>query len=102
MSRAHGATASLGPRTSMVAVAIYSADLAFRLRLEQLLRAELRYTVSVTHDPAAVRRLIEQSRVDPVGAHAPPREHPTGWRNRHPAATFVGIGGGGDEGGSPR
>jgi hypothetical protein len=39
----------------MVAVAIYSADSAFRLRLEQLLRAELGYTIaSVTNDPAAV------------------------------------------------
>ena len=83
----------------MVAVAIYSADPAFRLRLEQLLRAELRYTVaSVTHDPAAVRRLIEQSRVDTVVAHAPSREHLTDWRNRHPATTFVVIAGESDEG----
>src|SRR5215831_17978435 len=86
MSRAHGATASLGPRTFMVAVAIYSADPAFRLRLEQLLRAELRYTAaSVTHDPTVVSRLIEQSRVDTVLAHAPSREQLTEWRNRHPA-----------------
>jgi len=83
----------------MVAVAIYSADPALRLRLEQLLRMELGYTVaSVTHDPAAVRRLIEQSRVDTVVAHAPSREHLTDWRNRHPATTFVVIAGEGDEG----
>src|SRR5262249_3664066 len=99
MSRAHGAIVSLGPRTSMVAVAIYSADPAFRLRLEQLLRAELRYTVaSVTHDPAAVSRLIEQSRIDTVLAHAPSREQLTDWRNRHPATTFVVIVGESDEG----
>src|SRR5262245_31066823 len=59
MSRPHGAPASLmGQGTSMVAVAIYSADPALRLRLEQLLRMELGYTVaSVTHDPAAVSRM---------------------------------------------
>src|SRR5215831_15239215 len=100
MSRPHGAPASLmGQGTSMVAVAIYSADPALRLRLEQLLRMELGYTVaSVTHDPAAVRRLIEQSRVDTVVAHAPSREHLTDWRNRYPATTFVVIAGEGDEG----
>jgi hypothetical protein len=77
MSRARGAAASLmGLMTSKVAVAIYSVDPAFRLRLEQLLRVELGYTVaSVTYDPAAVSRLLEQSRVDTVVAHAPPREH---------------------------
>lgn len=83
----------------MVAVAIYSADPAFRLRLEQLLRAELRYTAaSVTHDPAAVSRLIEQSRVDTVLAHAPSREQLTEWRNRHPATTIVVIAGESNEG----
>jgi DNA-binding NarL/FixJ family response regulator len=83
----------------MVSVAIYSADPAFRLRLEQLLRAKLRYTVaSVTHDPAAVSRLIEQSRVDTVLAHAPSREQLTDWRKRHPATTFVVIAGESDEG----
>jgi DNA-binding NarL/FixJ family response regulator len=82
----------------MVAVAIYSADPAIRLRLEQLLRAELGYTVaSVTHNPAAVRRLIEQNRVDTVVAHAPPREQLAEWRNRHPAMTFVVIAGESDE-----
>src|SRR6516165_10006102 len=86
MSRAHGAAASfMGPRTSMVAVAIYSTDPALRLRLEQLVRAELGYTVAgVTHDPATVSRLIEQSRVDTVVAHAPWREQLTEWRNLHP------------------
>jgi len=83
----------------MVAVAIYSADPAFRLRLEQLLRAELGYTVaSVTNDPAAVSRLIEQRRVDTVVAHVPSRELLTEWRNRHPATTFVLIAGESDEG----
>ena len=49
----------------MVGVAIYLADPALRPRLEQLLRAELGYRVAgVTHDPATVSRLIEQSRVD--------------------------------------
>jgi DNA-binding NarL/FixJ family response regulator len=82
----------------MVAVAIYSADPALRLRLEQLLRMELGYTVaSVTHDPAAVSRLIEQSRVDTVVAHAPPREQLSNWRDRHPATTFVVIAGENDE-----
>jgi DNA-binding NarL/FixJ family response regulator len=82
----------------MVAVAIYSADPALRPRLEQLLRAELRYAVaSVTHDPAAVSRLIEQSRVDTVVAHAPSREQLTDWCNRHPATTFVVIAGESDE-----
>src|SRR5262249_25168565 len=100
MSRAHGAAASLmGPRTSMVSVAIYSADPAFRLRLEQLLRAELRYTVaSVTNDPEAGSQLIEQRRVDTVVAHVPSRELLTEWRNRHPATTFVVIAGESDEG----
>jgi len=99
MSRPHGAAASLmGPVTSMVAVAIYSADPALRLRLEQLLRIELGYTVtSVTHDPAAVSRLIEQSRVDTVVAHAPPREQLSNWRDRHSATTFVVIAGENDE-----
>jgi DNA-binding NarL/FixJ family response regulator len=65
----------------------------------QLLRAELRYTAaSVTHDPAAVSRLIEQSRVDTVLAHAPSREQLTEWRNRHPATTIVVIAGESDEG----
>jgi len=78
----------------MVAVAIYSADSAFRLRLEQLLRAELGYTVaSVTHDPAAVSQLIEQRRVDTVVAHVPSCKLLTKWRNRHPATTFVVIAG---------
>jgi DNA-binding NarL/FixJ family response regulator len=82
----------------MVAVAIYSVDPALRLRLEQLLRAELGYTVaSVTHDPAAVSRLIEQSRVDTVVAHAPPREQLTDWRDRYPAMTFVVIANESDE-----
>jgi DNA-binding NarL/FixJ family response regulator len=82
----------------MVAVAIYSADRALRLRLEQLIRIELGYTVaSVTHDPAAVSRLIEQSRVDTVVAHAPPREQLSNWRDRHPATTFVVIAGENDE-----
>ena len=82
----------------MVAVAIYSADSAFRLRLEQLLRAELGYTVaSVTNDPAAVSQLIEQRRVDTVVAHVPSRKLLTEWRNRHPATTFVVIAGETDE-----
>src|SRR6516225_8612316 len=99
MSRPHGAAASLmGQGTSMVAVAIYSADPALRLRLEQLLRIALGYTVaSVTHDPAAVSRLIEQSRVDTVVAHVPSRELLTEWRDRHPATTFVVIAGENDE-----
>lgn len=83
----------------MVAVAIYSADPAFRLRLEQLLRAELGYTVaSVTNDPAAVSQLIEQRRVDTVVAHVPSRKLLTEWRNRHLATTFVVIAGESDEG----
>ena len=83
----------------MVAVAIYSADPAFRLRLEHLLRAELGYTVaSVTNDPAAVSQLIEQRRVDTVVAHVPSRKLLTEWRNRHPATTFVVIAGESDEG----
>jgi len=82
----------------MVAVAIYSADPALRRRLEQLLRLELGYTVaSVTHDPAAVSRLIEQGRVDALVAHAPPREQLSNWRDRHPATTFVVIAGENDE-----
>jgi two-component system, NarL family, nitrate/nitrite response regulator NarL len=82
----------------MVAVAIYSVDPAFRLRLERLLRAELGHTVaSVTHDPAAVSRSIEQSRVDTVVAYAPLREQLTDWRNRHPATTFIVIAGESDE-----
>src|SRR5262249_16157348 len=99
MSRPHGAPASLmGQGTAMVAVAIYSANPALRLRLEQLLRLELGYTVaSVTHDPATVSRLIEQSRVDTVVAHAPPREQLSNWRDRHPATTFVGLAGENDE-----
>src|SRR6516164_1864601 len=97
MSRAHGA-ASLGPRTSVVAVAIYSADPADRLRLEQQLRAEPGYRVAgVTHDPTTVSRLIEQSRADTVVAHAPSREQLTEWRSRHPATTFVVIVGENDE-----
>ena len=99
MSRAHGAAASLGPMTSMVAVAIYSADPAFRLRLEQLLRAELGYTVAgVTNDPAAGSQLIEQRRVDTVVAQMPSRKLLTEWRNRHAATTFVVIAGETDEG----
>ena len=83
----------------MVAVAIYSADPAFRLRLEQLLRAELGYTVaSVTNDPAAVSQLIEQRRVDTVVAHVPSCKLLTEWRNRHPATTFVVIADETDEG----
>ena len=83
----------------MVAVAIYSADPAFRLRLEQLLRAELGYTVaSVTNDAAAVSQLIEQRRVDTVVAHVPSRKLLTEWRNRHPATTFVVVAGETDEG----
>ena len=82
----------------MVAVAIYSTDPALRLRLEQLLRIELGYTVaSVTHDPATVSRLIEQSRVDTVVAHAPSRKQLTEWRNRHPTTKFVVIAGENDE-----
>jgi two-component system, NarL family, nitrate/nitrite response regulator NarL len=82
----------------MVAVSIHSVDPAFRLRLEQLVRAESDYTVvSVTHDPAAVSRLIEQSLVDTVVAHVPPREQLTDWRDRHPATTFVVIAGESDE-----
>jgi DNA-binding NarL/FixJ family response regulator len=82
----------------MVSVAIYSADPVFGLRLEQLLRAELGYrVVSITHDPAAVSRLIEQTCVDTVVAHAPPREELTDWRDRHPATTFVVIAGESDE-----
>ena len=76
----------------MVSVAIYSADPALRLRLEQLFRVELGYIVaSVTYDPAAVSRLLEQSRVDTVVAYAPPREQLTDWRDRYPATTFVVI-----------
>src|SRR5262249_2038387 len=71
---------------------------AFRLRLEQLLRAELGYTVaSVTYDPAAVSRLLEHSRVDTVVAHAPPPEQLTDWRDRYPATTLVVIANEGDE-----
>jgi DNA-binding NarL/FixJ family response regulator len=82
----------------MVSVAIYSADPAFRLRLEQLLRVELGYIVaSVTYDPAAVSRLLEQSRVDAVVAHAPPREQLTDWRDRYPATTLVVIANESDE-----
>jgi len=88
----------MGPRTSTVAVAIYSADPTFRLRLEQLLRAELGYTVaSVTNEPAAVSQLIEQRRVDTVVAHAPPCEQLTEWRDRHPGATFIVIASESDE-----
>jgi two-component system nitrate/nitrite response regulator NarL len=82
----------------MVAVAIYSLDPALRLPLERLLRAEKGYTVvSVTHDPAAVSRLLEQACVDTVVAHAPPREQLTDWRDRYPATTFVVIAGDSDE-----
>ena len=82
----------------MVAVAIYSADPADRLRLEQQLRAEPGYRVAgVTHDPTTVSRLIEQSRADTVVAHAPSREQLTEWRRRHPATTFVVIVGESDE-----
>jgi DNA-binding NarL/FixJ family response regulator len=82
----------------MVAVAIYSADPALRLRLEQLVRAELSYIVAgVTHDPTIVSRLIEQSRVNTVVAHAPSRKQLTEWRNRHPATTLVVIAGESDE-----
>jgi len=88
----------LGPRTSVVAVAIYSADRADRLWLEQQLRAEPGYSVAgVTHDPTTVSRLIEQSRADTVVAHAPSREQLTEWRRRHPATTFVVIVGESDE-----
>src|SRR5262249_30839833 len=98
MSRTHGDAASLEPRTSMVAVAIYSADPVLRLRLEQLLRTELGYTVaSVTNDPTAVSQLIEQRRVDTVVAHVPSREQLTEWRNRHPATALVVIAGESDE-----
>jgi hypothetical protein len=85
MSRARGAAASLMDlMTSKAAVAIYSVDPALRLRLEELLRAEWGYTVaSITYDPAAVSRLLEQSRVDTVVAHAPPREQLTDWRVGH-------------------
>jgi len=83
----------------MVPVVIYSADPAFRLRLEQLLRVELGYTVaSVTYDPEAVSRLLEQSRVDTVVAHAPSRELLTKWRNRYPTTTLVVIVGESNEG----
>jgi DNA-binding NarL/FixJ family response regulator len=82
----------------MVAVAIYSLDPALRLRLEQLLRVEKGYTVaSVTHDPAAVSRLLEQACVDTVVAHAPSREQLTDWCDRYPATTFVVIAGENDE-----
>jgi DNA-binding NarL/FixJ family response regulator len=82
----------------MVAVAIYSADPALRLRLEQLVRAELRYTIAgVTHHSATVSQLIEQRRVDTVVAHAPWPEQLTEWRNRHPTTTFVVIAGESDE-----
>ena len=88
----------MGPGTSVVAVAIYSADPADRLQLEQQLRAEPGYRVAgVTHDPTTVSRLIEQSRADTVVAHAPSREQLTEWRRRHPATTFVVIVGEGDE-----
>jgi DNA-binding NarL/FixJ family response regulator len=88
----------MGLMTSKAAVAIYSADPAFRLRLEQLLRVELGYTVaSVTNDPAAVSRLLEQSRVDTVVAHAPLREQLTDWRDRYPATTLVVIANESDE-----
>src|SRR6516164_3848560 len=64
--RAQGAAASLmGLGTSMVAVAIYSADPAFRLRLEQLLRAELRYTAaSVTHNPRRRRHRLQSDTLE--------------------------------------
>ena len=88
----------MGPGTSVVAVAIYSADPADRLQLEQQLRAEPGYRVAgVTHDPTTVSRLIEQSRADTVVAHAPSREQLTEWRSRHPATTFVVIVGENDE-----
>ena len=45
-------------------------------------------------------RLIEQSRVDTVVAHAPSREQLTDWRNGHPATTFVVIAGESDGGGT--
>ena len=62
----------------MVAVAIYSADPADRLRLEQQLRAKPSYRAAgVAHDPTTVSRLVEQSRVDTVVAHAPSREQLT-------------------------
>jgi DNA-binding NarL/FixJ family response regulator len=44
-----------------------------------------------------VSRVIEQSRVDTVVAHAPPREQLTDWRDRHPATTFVVIAGESEE-----
>jgi hypothetical protein len=54
------------------------AALAEVLLTTSRVRAELRYTAaSVTDDPAAVSRLIEQSRVDTVLAHAPSREQLT-------------------------
>jgi DNA-binding NarL/FixJ family response regulator len=52
---------------------------------------------SVTYDLAAVSRLLEQSRVDTVVAHAPPREQLTDWRDRYPATTFVVIANESDE-----
>src|SRR6516162_2938597 len=43
------------------------------------------------YDPAAVSRLLEQSRVDTVVAHALPREQLTDWRDRYPATTLVNL-----------
>jgi hypothetical protein len=43
------------------------------------------------YDPAAVSRLLEQSRVDTVVAHALPRKQLTDWRDRYPATTLVNL-----------
>jgi DNA-binding NarL/FixJ family response regulator len=73
----------------MVTIAIFSTDPVQRGRLEQMLGAEQVTLVGVANDPPALRRLIEQSRVNVVVADAPSRDQLSDWRARHGQVAFV-------------
>jgi DNA-binding NarL/FixJ family response regulator len=65
-------------------VAIFSADPVLRRSLEQMLRGDSAVTiVAVADDPSALRRLIEQDRIDAVLADSPSGEQLSDWRTRH-------------------
>jgi DNA-binding NarL/FixJ family response regulator len=87
------AIASSSPAAAgAAAIAICSADRALRARLERLVRADARLSVvGVVGDPAALTRLLAQTRLMLVLADRPAEEQLRRWTHRYRETAFIAM-----------
>jgi two-component system, NarL family, response regulator YdfI len=84
--------------STMVAIAIFSADPALRHRLEQLPREDPAVTlVGIVDHASALLRLIDHNHIDVIVADAPSREQLADWRVRYSQIATVVLLDGADE-----